>query len=147
MEIVHTNPEMIILAAKNLIEITQTKVLTEPHIVALGNLVRDQEAEAVTINLIETEATRDTDDPREEIPGHPTVARVGDMTTLKTEVQILTKVLPAQPTPETVILRMTEEIVDPMSAERISKKTQATDLHLREGIILPQTLAATLDLI
>ena len=147
MEIVHTNPEMIILAAKNLIEITQTKVLTEPHIVALGNLVRDQEAEAVTINLIETEATRDTDDPREEIPGHPTVARVGDMTTLKTEVQILTKVLPAQPTQETVILRMTEEIVDPMSAERISKKTQATDLHLREGIILPQTLAATLDLI
>ena len=147
MEIVHTNPEMIILAAKNLIEITQTKVLTEPHIVALGNLVRDQEAEAVTINLIETEATRDTDDPREGIPGHPTVARVGDMTTLKTEVQILTKVLPAQPTPETVILRMTEEIVDPMSAERISKKTQATDLHLREGIILPQTLAATLDLI
>jgi hypothetical protein len=136
MEIVHTNPEMIILAAKNLIEITQTKVLTEPHIVALGNLVRDQEAEAVTINLIETEATRDTDDPR-----------VGDMTTLKTEVQILTKVLPAQPTQETVILRMTVEIVDPMSAETISKKTQATDLHLPEGIILPQTLAATLDLI
>jgi hypothetical protein len=147
MEIVHTNPEMIILAAKNLIEITQTKVLTEPHIVALGNLVRDQEAEAVTINLIETEATRDTDDPREEIPGHPTVAQVGDMTTLKTEVQILTKVLPAQPTQETVILRMTVEIVDPMSAETISKKTQATDLHLPEGIILPQTLAATLDLI
>ena len=65
MENVHTNPEMKILAAKSLLEITQTKVLTEPHIVALGNLVRDQKVEAATINLIETEATRDTDDQRE----------------------------------------------------------------------------------
>jgi hypothetical protein len=42
---------------------------------------------------------------------------------------------------------MTGEIDDPMSAEKISKKTQVTGLHHPEGIILPQTLAATLDLI
>lgn len=147
MENVHTSPEMKILAAKSLIEIPKKKVLKGPHIVALGNLVRDQKVEAATINLIETEATRDTDDQREEILGHPTVARVGVMITLKTEVQILTKVLHAQPILERVILRMTVEIDDRMSAETISKKTQPTGLHHPEGIILPQTLAATLDLI
>ena len=145
--IVLTSLEKIIMAAKSLSEKTKIKVLTGPHIVAQGNLVRDQEVEAATINLIETEAIRDTADQREEIQGPPTGTLLVDMTTLKTEVQILTKVLPAQPTQETVILRMTVEIVDPMSAETISKKTQATDLHLPEGIILPQTLAATLDLI
>ena len=65
MENVHTNPEMKILAAKSLIEIPKKKVLKGPHIVGLGNLVRDQKVEAATINLIETEATRDTDDQRE----------------------------------------------------------------------------------
>jgi predicted thioredoxin/glutaredoxin len=104
---------MIIMAAKSLTEITKKKVLTGPHIVAQGNLVRDQEVEAVTINLIETGAIRDIVDQREEIQGHPTGTLLVDMTTLKTEVQILTKVLPAQPILDKVILRMTVEIEDP----------------------------------
>ena len=135
------------MAAKSLTEITKKKVLTGPHIVAQGNLVRDQEVEAVTINLIETGAIRDIADQREEIQGPPTGTLLEDMKTLKTEVQILTKVLPAQAILDKVILRMTEEIEDPTNVEMTSQKTQAIDLHHPEGIILPQTLEATLDLI
>lgn len=150
MEIVHTNLEMIIMAAKNLIEITKKKFSTGRRIMAQGNLVRDQEVEAATINLIETETIRVIADQRVEIQGHPTVTLLGDMTTLKTEVQILTKVLPkvlpAQPILEKVILRMTVEIDDPTNVETNRQKLQVTDLHHPEGKILPQTLAATLDL-
>ena len=143
--IVLTSLEMIIMAAKSLSEITKKKVLTGRHIVAQGNLVRDQEVEAATINLIETEAAiRDTVDQREEIQGHPTATLLEDMTTLKTEVQILTKILPGQPILDKVILRMTVEIDDPTNVETTSQKTQAIDLYHPEGIILPQTLEATL---
>jgi hypothetical protein len=143
--IVLTSLEMIIMAAKSLSEITKKKVLTGRHIVAQGNLVRDQEVEAATINLIETEAAiRDTADQREEIQGPPTATLLEAMTTLKTEVQILTKVLPGQPILDKVILRMTVEIDDPTNVERTSQITQAIDLHHPAGIILPQTLEATL---
>lgn len=143
--IVLTSLEMIIMAAKSLSEITKKKVLTGRHIVAQGNLVRDQEVEAATINLIETEAAiRDTADQREEIQGPPTGTLLVDMTTLKIEVQILTKVLPALAILDKVILRMTVEIDDPTNVKTTSQKTQAIDLHHPEGIILPQTLEATL---
>lgn len=146
MGIVHTSLEMIIMAAKNLTEITMKKVSKGPHIVTQGNLVRDQEVEAATINLIETEAIRDTADQREEIRGHPTATLLEDMTTLKIEVQILTKVLPAQAILDKVILRTTVEIDDPTNVETISKETQAIDPHHPEGIILLQRVKATLDL-
>ena len=101
--------------------------------------------------MIETETIRDTADQRVEIQGHPTVTLLWGMTTLKTEVQILTKVLPkvlpAQHILEKVILKMTVEIDDPTNVETIRQKPQATDLPHPEGKILPQTLAATLDLI
>jgi predicted thioredoxin/glutaredoxin len=141
--IVLTSLEMIIMAAKSLTEITKKKVSIGPHIVAQGNLVRDQEVEAAKINLIETGAIRDIADQREEIQGHPTGTLLVDMTTLKTEVQILTKVLPAQPILDKVILRMTVEIDDPTNVEMTSQKTQAIGLHHPEGIILPQAVEAT----